>query len=186
MAASPRELAQQDRWRIIGGWLQGARAGVGLSHADVVARAESPLTVRRLLALEAGAGEPSAAEIDTLLSVFGRPRADLDQHVQDQLLSLLVGSPVDLPALPTIVIVPPEEPQGEPADGLLGLVRLYVDSGSGRAEVTLSGRAIESLAQRRAMSALDCWQILARYIPSEGREGPAHHRSSDEGETASV
>lgn len=168
MSGPQRELAQQDRWRIIGGWLHRERTRAGRTQQDLTAGLTPEVSVRRLHLLENGMGEPTEAELGALVAALGSSRADLDAHVQDQLLMLLLGSPSEPVGLPTIVIVPPTEPQGEPLDGLLTLVRLYQEpSAADAGEVTLSGRAVESLAARRGLTGLECWQLLARFIPGD-------------------
>lgn len=167
MSGSPRELAQQDRWRIAGRWLSERRTALGLSPQDLVDRVGMSVTLRRLHILENGVGEPSDAELDLLVAELGEQRASLDSHVQDELLTLLLGGSSAPQGLPTIVIVPPTEPQGPPADRLLSLVRLYQESTVADGEITLTGTAVESLAERYGISGLECWQLLARFIPGE-------------------
>lgn len=164
MSGPQRELAQQDRWRIIGTWLHRRRTAAHLTQQDLAARLDPVISVRRLHVLENGVGEPTEAELTALVAALGSSRAELDGFVQDGLLQLLLGPSVEPLGLPTIVIVPPTEPQGEPADALLTLVRLYQEQSAGHDEVTLTGRAVESLAARRGMSGLECWQLLARFM----------------------
>lgn len=167
MSGPQRELAPQDRWRIIGAWLHRQRTEAGLTQQDLAGRLAPAVSVRRLHVVENGVGEPTEAELTSLLEVFGATRADFDGVVQDQLLQLLLGSPLEPLGLPTIVIVPPTAPQGEPVDGLLTLVRLYQEPTATQGEVTLSGTAVESLAARRGLPGLECWQLLARFIPGD-------------------